>query len=140
MPKPALRLIISKEQDTRKHLIATFRDAFKENMGEDDPIPFAREMNAMLAFRVTDELTGEEMVEFPTKEAWQKELDGYWHDEWARDKMSYSFYYFVKNFGKFGNYKRKKPTPKALVTFDTCPECYRDVVPGQPCSHCKEEA
>ena len=130
MTAPILRMrkrFIQPENDTRRLLIDLFKLKFKSEIGEDDPTPWGKAMMGMLHFRYVDEMTGEEIVDFPTEKAWRDQLDGYFNDEWARDKMGYSFDYFLKHFGKFAKYKK---VPKAKVEvvspWDTCPDCGKD--------------
>ena len=122
---------IQPENDTRRLLIDLFKSKFKSEIGEDDPTPWGKAMMGMLHFRFVDEMTGEEIIEFPTEKAWRDQLDGFFNDEWARDKMGYSFAYFLKNFGSFAKY-RKGPKAKvaAVSPWETCEHCGVDYLKG----------
>lgn len=113
--------------DTRRHLINIFKTRFETEIPKPWPWTWGKAQQAMLTFRVVDELTGEETVEFPSEAAWQDQVDGFFNDEWARDRMGYDFAYFLKRFGQFAKYK-KAPKPKSefVSPWDTCADCGKD--------------
>lgn len=132
MPKP------ERKPNPRAVLIDLFNKKYKAEIGEDNPFPFSVCMNAMLHFRYVDEDTGEVFTTYPTEEAWTKELDGFFRDEFARTNRGYHFTYFIKQFGSFAKRSRKPKQAQSghLAHWETCDKCLMDKMPGQPCQRC----
>ena len=124
-------LELAPQKDPRRHLIQLFKSAFNEELGKTDPTPWGKSMRAMLHFKYVDTGTGEEIIEYPTVEAWQEQLGGFFRDEWAREKMGFSFDYFLKRFGSFVKYEPVKREKKTILSqWDTCEKCYREYPKG----------
>lgn len=130
----ALRLVkpeVKKAPDPRPVLIDLFNKKYRAEIGEDNPFPFANCMRAMQHFRYTDEDTGEVFTSYPAEDAWKKELDGFFQDDFARDNRSFHFTYFIKQFGSFAKRSRVKRKPEGVLTeWTTCDNCLADYPKG----------
>ena len=64
---------------------------------------WAAMMNAMYhKFEPVDQKTGEQFVgEYPTEEAWRREIEGFFEDRFAL-QANYAFTVFLKLYGQFG--------------------------------------
>ena len=125
----------------RAVLIDLFNKKYEAELGEENPFPFANCMKAMLHFRYVDEDTGEVFTTYPNEDAWKKELDGFFKDEFAKTNRGFHFTYFIKQFGSFAKRNRVKPKPQGFVSpWDTCPYCGTDFERGTSCPNpkCKE--
>lgn len=129
-----LKLVPKKEPkpNPRAILIDLFNKKYEAELGESNPFTFAQCMKAMLHFRYIDEDTGEVFTTYPAEDAWAKELDGFFRDDFARDERHFHFTYFIKQFGSFA---KRSPKPLAkpksnMVELETCDICLVDYVKG----------
>lgn len=130
----ALKLVPKKAPDPRPVLIDLFNKKFHQETGEDNPFPFANCMRAMQHFRYVDEETGEDFKTYPNEETWNKELDGFFQDDFARDNRSFHFTYFIKQFGSFAKRSRvKRKAAGSMVELETCDICLTDYPKGTKC-------
>jgi hypothetical protein len=125
-----------KKPDERPILIDLFNKKFMGETGEKNPFPFPNCMKAMGYFKYVDEETGEEFKEYPDSDTWQKELDGFFRDEFARDNRKFHFTYFIKQFGSFAKRSRVVVKREAVSPWDTCEHCGTDYLRGGKCPKC----
>lgn len=106
----SLRIIEGVEKkewkDPRPDMIVMFNEAYLKATGNKNPFTFGACMRAMLTFEQADPKTGELLIDYPEQEAWTREIEGFFKDEFARDKRNYHFTYFLKQFGSFGRSKK----------------------------------
>lgn len=120
--------------DTRKHLIHLFNTAFKEKRGKDNPLPFGACMRAMQGrFKFEDEETGEIIIEYPTEQSWQEQVEAMFKDEFCAKNKIFDFPYFLKQFGRF---KMSDPVVEKKKLLIKCEECGKLRQPFGCCEHC----
>jgi hypothetical protein len=127
-----------KKLDSRRHLIGLFNKKYKDEIKDENPLPFAACMKAMQGvFKFEDQETGEITIEYPTEDAWTSQLDAMFQDEFCKKNNIYDFPYFLKQFGRFKVFKKHEQVKKVNITV-TCDNCSNQRPPLGVCPHCGE--
>lgn len=121
----ALRLLkengeTEKIPDPRPDLVDYFRKKYEAITGKPEPIKFGGCMVMMYRrFVIPDEASREIYIEYPELPEWQKEVDGFFKDEFAK-KVKYHFSYLCKQYGRFAPIEKREPTDPMLKYVCEC--------------------
>jgi hypothetical protein len=143
----ALRLVqdeekVAKPLHWKKERVNYWCSAYLNSTGKRDPIGYPALMRLLSLhceehWSYPDDETGEILFEIPPIEEWQKEVDGFFKDDFRIRIQKFFFPSFLKNYGSFQKtpvVKQRQVNKRPIMI--TCEFCQKIRQPNGCCEHC----
>lgn len=125
----------------KKERINYWCEAYVNNTGRRDPIGYPALMRLLTLhceehWSYPDDETGEILFEIPPIDEWEKEVDGFFKDEFRIKIQKFFFPSFLKNYGSFCKVVVKKKVFNKKPIMIECEFCHKLRQPNGCCEHC----
>lgn len=142
-----LRLLENTEQSSKpihwkKERVNYWCSAYINNTGKRDPMGYPALMRLLSLhceehWSYPDDETGEILFEIPPLDEWQREVDGFFKDDFRIKIQKFFFPSFLKNYGSFQKVSiiKQKQIKKNQIMFP-CEFCGKIRQPNGCCEHC----